>query len=100
MDRPEDADIVYENVDASGFGNESRQSLGAAEVGEDADGARTHLRADALNGLSDFLLGAAVDDDLGTFSGRPRAMVKPVPTVDPVTNARLPRSFKSMTASR
>src|SRR5690349_7037130 len=29
---------------------------------------------------------------------RPRAMAKPIPTVDPVTNARLPRSFKSMTA--
>src|SRR5262249_36612286 len=28
----------------------------------------------------------------------PRTMAKPIPTVHPVTNARLPRSFKSLTA--
>jgi hypothetical protein len=69
--RPEDAHIVHEDIDAPSLNDEPRRALGAGEIGGDADRTRADLRADPLNGLCHFLLGASVDDHLGALPGEP-----------------------------
>jgi hypothetical protein len=69
--RPEDAHIVHENIDAPSLSDEPRHALGAGEISGNADCRRADLRADALNGLRHFLLGASVDDHLGALPGEP-----------------------------
>jgi hypothetical protein len=68
---PYRTEFRYPRLDAPSLSDEPRHALGAGEISGNADCTRADLRADALNGLRHFLLGASVYDHLGALPGEP-----------------------------
>ena len=99
--RLEDPDVVDQDVHVGDLANQILHAVGGGQVGIHArDLAAASQAPDLLHGLLDPLPVRPLTTTEAPSRYSPAAAANPIPAVEPVTNARLPRSCRSMSSPR